>query len=140
MEVFEYSNIHYLLNYLNPEKYKNSFVNMTLNTLNGQDPKIELISNILGVFRQDQKIRQESWSFLINEKVIEWLFDTQKEFNSAFGKVKDEYYITDPFKEFMNDKLTEITYKSQIFPEINNQTQFMKKKMTFEDPQGMNDL
>lgn len=133
----DYSNIHYLLNYLAPERYTNSLVNMVINTINGEDAKFELINNLYGVFRKDEKIRKESWCFLINEKIIEWLFDTEKELHESFGKIKDDYTLTDPFKDFMDDS-DEITYKSSIFPDMTNS--ISRKNITFEDPIGMKDL
>ena len=136
-EELDYSNIHYLLNYLAPERYSNSLVNMVINTINGKDAKFELINNLYGVFRRDEKIRRESWYFLINEKIIEWLFDTEKELCTAFGKIKDDCTLTDPFKDFLNEN-DEITYKSSILPDMKNP--ISKKNISFEDPIGMKDL
>lgn len=133
---YEFSTINSLVPYLSVEKYRNSFINMTINSLCGDNSKFELLSNLFGVFRFDQKIRQESWTYLIDEKVIKWLFDSEKEFTSNFSKQKHQFSVLDPFKEFLGNECLYISYKSKIFPEKTN----FKKKMVFDDTKGLMDL
>ena len=134
---FDFSNINSLVSYLSVEKYKNSFINMTMNSLCGENANFELLNNLFGVFRLDPRTREESWTYLIDEKVIQWLFDSEKEFTSNFNKQKHQFSVLDPFKEFLGDDGLYISYKSKIFPEMNN---FVKKKMVFDDTKGLMDL